>query len=70
MCLQRAAKGDIISAKGVDIMSPRDKEFTERISVFFTPEQMEHVKAEAGKLGLTVSAYVRMVVMKEVNRDV
>jgi hypothetical protein len=49
-------------------MSPREKEFTERINVFFTPEQMELVRAEAEKLGLTVSAYVRMVVMKEVNR--
>ena len=50
-------------------MSPRKTEFTERFNVFFTPEQMERVKAEAEKLGLTVSAYVRMVVMKEVNHD-
>lgn len=50
-------------------MSPRDKEFTERIQVFFTKEQMELIKVEASKLGLTVSAYVRMVVMKEVNRN-
>jgi predicted DNA binding CopG/RHH family protein len=50
-------------------MSPRKTEFTERINVFFTPEQMERVKAEAEKLGLTVSAYVRMVVVKEVNRN-
>ncbi len=50
-------------------MSPREKEFTERINVFFSKEQMEQVKAEADKLGLTVSAYVRMVVMKEVNRN-
>lgn len=58
-----------MSAKGVDIMSPRDKEFTERVSVFFTPEQMAYIRLEAGKLGLTVSAYVRMVVMKEVNKN-
>lgn len=51
-------------------MSPREKEFTERINVFFTPEQLEQIKTEADKLGLTVSAYVRMVVMKEVNRYV
>ena len=48
-------------------MSPREKEYTERINVFFSKEQMEQVKDEADKLGLTVSAYVRMVVMKEVN---
>lgn len=50
-------------------MSPREKEFTERINVFFTPEQMERIKAEAEKVGLTVSAYVRMAVMKEVNKN-
>ncbi len=54
--------------KGSGVMSPRDKEFTERIQVFFTKEQMEQVKSEAAKLSLTVSAYVRMVVMEEVNR--
>ena len=50
-------------------MSPREKEFTERINVFFKPEQMERIKVEAEKVGLTVSAYVRMVVMKEVNKN-
>ena len=50
-------------------MSPREKEFTERINVFFTPEQLAQVKAEADKFGLTVSAYVRMVVVKEVNQN-
>ena len=50
-------------------MSPREKEFTERINVFFTPEQLAQIKAEAQKLGLTASAYIRMVVMKEVNRN-
>ncbi len=49
-------------------MSPREKEFTERVQVFFTKDQMEQVKSEAAKLSLTVSAYVRMVVMEEVNR--
>ena len=28
-------------------MSPRKSEFTERINVFFTPEQLERIKAEA-----------------------
>ena len=31
-------------------MSPREKEFTERINVFFTPEQMQRIKAEAEKV--------------------
>lgn len=50
-------------------MSPKKECFTERINVFFSPEQLEQIKAEAEKVGLTVSAYVRMVVMKEVNKN-
>ena len=50
-------------------MSPKEKKYTERIAVFFTKEQLEQVRAEAERLGLDVSAYVRMVVMKEVNCD-
>lgn len=50
-------------------MSPKKECFTERINVFFTPEQLEQIKAEADKLGLTVSAYIRMVVVKEVSKD-
>ena len=42
-------------------MSPKKEQYTERINVFFTPEQLEQIKAKAEKLGLTVSAYVRMV---------
>ena len=30
-------------------MSPREKEYTERINVFFSKEQMEQVKAEAAE---------------------
>lgn len=48
-------------------MSPRMKEFTERINVFFTPEQLERIKDKADKLGISVSAYVRMIVLKEVS---
>lgn len=47
-------------------MSPKSKEFTERINVFFKQEQLERIKIEADKLGISVSAYVRMVVLKEV----
>ena len=55
--------------KGLMFMSPKEKKYTERIGVFFTKEQLEQIRAEAERLGLDVSAYVRMVVMKEVNRD-
>ena len=55
--------------KGLMPMSPKEKKYTERIAVFFTKEQLEQVRAEAERLGLDVSAYVRMVIMKEVNRN-
>ena len=50
-------------------MSPRIKEFTERINVFFTPEQLEKIKREADKLGISVSAYIRMVVLKKIGGE-
>lgn len=46
-------------------MSPKQKQHTERINVFFSPEQLEQIKANADRLGISVSAYVRMVVIKE-----
>lgn len=50
-------------------MSPRAKEFTERINVFFSKEQLKLIESEAEKLGLTVSAYIRMFIVKEVGKD-
>ena len=50
-------------------MSPNDQKNMERINVFFTQEQLERIKAKADELGLTVSAYVRMIVAKEVNHN-
>ena len=50
-------------------MSPKEKKYTERITVFFTKEQLEQVRAEAERIGLDVSSYVRMVVTKEVNKN-
>lgn len=45
-------------------MSPREKENTQRINVFFTPEMLEKLKIEAKERGLTVSALVRMIVFE------
>ena len=46
-------------------MSPRVKEFTERINVFFTAEQLAKIKEESSKFGVSTSAYVRMTVLGE-----
>lgn len=48
-------------------MPRKEKEYTERINVFFTKEQLQDLKKEAEKKGLPVSVYVRMIVVKEVN---
>ena len=48
-------------------MSPKDRQYTERINVFFSPEQMEQIKVNADRLGISVSAYVRMVVIERLN---
>ena len=48
-------------------MSPRMKEFTERINVFFTPEQLEKIKEKTDRLETSVFAYVHMIVLREVN---
>lgn len=50
-------------------MSAKSVIYTERINVFFSSEQLEAIKAEADKLGLTVSAFVRMVTVKAVNKE-
>lgn len=49
-------------------MSPRTKEFTERINVFFAPSQLEQIKHNAEIMGISVSAYVRIMVLKELNK--
>lgn len=50
-------------------MSPKRKQHTERINVFFSPEQLEQIKANAEKRGISVSAYIRMVVIKELEGE-
>ena len=47
-------------------MSPKDKQFTERINVFFSPSQLEQIKSIADHLGISVSAYIRMVVIEKI----
>ena len=46
-------------------MSPKTKVNTERVNVFFAPDQMNLVKQEAQMQGLSVSAYIRMVTVRE-----
>lgn len=43
-------------------MSPKNKENTERINVFLSPEMLDMLKKEALDKGMTVSGLVRMIV--------
>lgn len=47
-------------------MAPKVSMFTERVAVFFTPEQLQRIKAEAEKQGLPVSVFIRTTVLKAV----
>lgn len=49
-------------------MSPRAKENTERINVFFPAEVLSLLREEARKKGITVSGLVRMIVMEYLSR--
>ena len=49
-------------------MSPKQKQNTERINVFFSPTQLEQIKANADRLGISVSAYVRMIVIERTEK--
>lgn len=50
-------------------MSPKAPENTERINVFFSPEALERLKAEASLRGMSVSGLVRMIVLEWLKRN-
>ena len=50
-------------------MAPKSVMFTERVSTYLTKEQLAKVREEAIKLGMDVSGFIRMVILKEVNRN-
>lgn len=49
-------------------MAPKAVMFTERVSTYLTKEQLEKVREEAAKLGMDVSGFIRMVVLKAVSK--
>lgn len=46
---------------------PRQKDNTERVNVFFTPEVLEKIKEEAKRRGMTVSGYIRFATLEYLN---
>lgn len=50
-------------------MSPREKENTERINVFFSADALEKLKSEASARGMSVSGLIRFIVLEWLRRD-
>ena len=48
-------------------ISPRDKQNTEKVSIFLSPEHLEAVRKEADKKGMTVSGLIRMIVIEHLD---
>ena len=42
---------------------PKPIENTERISTFISPEQLTELKVQAKSMGMTVSGYIRMLII-------
>ena len=51
-------------------MSPKSPMNTERINVFFSPTDLDKLKAEAQKRGMTVSGLIRMITLEWLNKGV
>lgn len=49
-------------------MSPREKENTHRVNVFFSDEILEKIKKEAKEKGTTVSGLIRLIVHEYFNK--
>ena len=47
----------------------KQSQYTKRINCFFEPAQLEAIQAKAKQSGLTVSAYIRMVAVENINAD-
>ena len=50
-------------------MSPRRKDNTERINVFFSKTILDVLKEKAAALGTSVSGLVRMIVMEWIGKN-
>ena len=51
-------------------MSPKSPQNTERINVFFSPADLNKMKSEALKRGMTISGLIRMIALEWLNERV
>ena len=48
---------------------PKQKNNSERINVFFSPEILDRLKRIADRKGISVSGLVRMIVLDKLNKE-
>lgn len=48
-------------------MSPRQIENTERVSTYISKEQLERLRTKAKEKGMTVSGYIRLLILESVS---
>ena len=49
-------------------MSPKSVENTERVSTYISAEQLESLKLRAKEKGMTVSGYIRLLIIESVEK--
>lgn len=52
------------SRKGVDILSPKERANTERVSTFLSEKCLAELREEAERKGTNVSALIRMIIIE------
>jgi len=50
-------------------ISPREKQSTEKVSIFLSPEHLSSIRTEAEQKGTTVSGLIRMIVIEHLNKE-
>lgn len=50
-------------------MSPKPVENTERVSTYISKEQLERLREQAQNKGMTVSGYIRLLIIEAVSGE-
>jgi predicted DNA binding CopG/RHH family protein len=50
------------------LISPKEKQNSQKVSIFLSPEHLEAIRQEAEKKGTTVSGLIRMIVIEHLDK--
>ena len=50
-------------------MSPKQKENTERVSTYVTDEQLSLLKVKSKEKGMTVSGFIRLLIIESITEE-